>query len=182
MDQTDRLKGDIDVTKFQDLTCDTVTLVTVSMLRSYFKRPFTLTQLIKSNYKQFQLKLLKKIRQKSEFFWKFFKSSKKILEHHKKFEKISKNKISLFFRQVRWRCHQACWTLLNRIHFQSLMLMLLVLSLLSLDPPRLVFKLVPRFWLAKIWFDMIRLNSKKVILGIQPNDIESEFSQSESWH
>ena len=68
--------------------------------------------------------------------------------------KISKNKISLFFRQVRWRCHQACWTLLNRIHFQSQMPMLLGQSLLSLDPPRSVFKLVPIFWLAKIGFDI----------------------------
>ena len=165
MDQTDRLNGDIDATKFQDFSCDTVTLVTVSMLRSYFKLPFTLTHLIKSN--DFNSNC-EKNPVKIRFFWKFFKSSKKILERHKKFEKNSKNKISLFFRQVRWRCHQACWTLLNRIHFQSLMLMLLVLSLLSLDLPRLVFKLVPPFWLAKLRFDMIRLNSKKVILGIQP--------------
>jgi len=35
------------------------------------------------------------------FFLKILKAFKKILEHHKKFEKISKNKISLFFRQVR---------------------------------------------------------------------------------
>ena len=79
MDQTDGLKGDIDVTKFQDFTCDTVTLVTVSMLRSYFKRPFTLTQLIKSNYKQFQLKLLKKSGKNPIFltiFQKFQKNSR----------------------------------------------------------------------------------------------------------
>ena len=77
MDQTDRLKGDIDVTKFQDFSCDTVTLVTVSMLRSYFKRPFTLTQLIKSNYKQFQLKLLKKNPAKIRVFLKIFQKFQK---------------------------------------------------------------------------------------------------------
>ena len=139
--------------------CIHVTLVFSTTL---YLEPFNQTQLMIS------AQTVKKSGKNPFFFLKILKASKKILEHHKKFEKISKNKISLFFRQVRWRCHQACWTLLNRIHFQSLMLMLLVLSLLSLDPPRLVFKLVPRFWLAKIRFDMIRLNSKKVILGIQP--------------